>query len=120
MSKHEFHNPIFTRGVVVTCFIFFFSPCHFSKVKVTSAKVTNSKSDQFPRSSGDVKSDSVVHCRSTPSLELSLLLSLLLPRIRLLFEYSTETRHDSLIIDLTSKSNNMFKKNWDTALSVSN
>ena len=37
-----------------------------------------------------------------------------------LFEYSTETRHDSLIIDLTSKSNNMFKKNWDTALSVSN
>ena len=32
-----------------------------------------------------------------------------------LFEYSTETRHDSLIIDLTSKSNNMFKKNWDTA-----
>ncbi len=37
-----------------------------------------------------------------------------------LFEYSTETRHDSLIIDLTSKSNNMFKKDWDTALSVSN
>ena len=35
---------------------------------------------------------------------------------RALFEYSTETRHDSLIIDLTSKSNNMFKKNWDTAL----
>ena len=35
-----------------------------------------------------------------------------------LFEYSTEIRHDSLIIDLTSKPSNMFKKNWDTSLSI--
>jgi hypothetical protein len=37
-----------------------------------------------------------------------------------LFEYSTHTPHDSLIIDLTSKLENMFKKNWNLALVLNN
>ena len=46
------------------------------------------RSEDLDRSSGEARSEVVVHCRSTPSLEPSLLAVFLLPRIRLMAKIS--------------------------------
>ncbi len=40
-------------------------------------------------------------------------------KIELLFDYATENKHNSLIIDQTSKQDAL-KSNWDVALKIKN
>ena len=72
------------EGVGGNVLYFFICQSHFLTSLVKDAKVKKPRSEESARSSGEGRSEVVVHCRSTPSLEPSLLAVFLLHRIRLL------------------------------------
>ena len=63
----------------------FFLGCFTSVAsKVKTGEVKKARSEELFKSSGERRSEVVVHCRSTPSLQPSLLALFFLPRIPLI------------------------------------
>jgi hypothetical protein len=61
---------------------------HFTTTSLVKVgEVKKSRSEEFGRSSGEARSEVVVHRRSTPSQETSLLAVFLLHQIRLMFDF---------------------------------